>query len=108
MLPALIDQMHVIDAGRAGRHASEAGETAVDMLHHLGRGRAVVLEHLLYEVDAAARPIELVAEQHIGRTGRVAKAAMHASAQNLVGFREIRVGELGEREICAHRDQISA
>ena len=45
---------------------------------------AVVLQHLLDQVDAAARRIELVAEQHIGRTGRGAEAAMHAGAQNLV------------------------
>ena len=38
----LVDEMHVIDARGAGRHAGEAGEAAVDVQHCLGvrwRGR---------------------------------------------------------------------
>ena len=46
--------------------------------------------------------IELVAEQHIGRAGRGAEAAMHAGAQDLVGLRDIRIGELGEGEGGLH------
>ncbi len=85
-------------ARRAGGHAGEAGQAAVDMLDDLGGRRPVVLQHVLDQVDAPARGIELVAEQHIGRAGRGAEAAMHAGAQDLVGFRDIRVGELGEGE----------
>ena len=62
-----------------------------------GVAGAVVLQHVLDEVDAAARAVEFVAEQHIGRAGRGAEAAMHAGAQDLVGFRDVRIGELGER-----------
>jgi hypothetical protein len=54
------------------------------MLDHFGGRRPVVLQHLLDQVDAAARRIELVAEQHIGRAGRGAEAAMHAGAEDLV------------------------
>ena len=45
-------------------------------------GRPVVLQHVLDQIDAPARLIEFVAEQHIGRTGRGAKPAMHAGAQD--------------------------
>ena len=94
--------MHVVHAGGAGRHAGEAGEAAVDMLDHLRRRRPVLLQHLLDQIDPAARAIELVAEQHIGRTGRGAEPAMHAGAQDLVGFRDIGIGELGEAEFGFH------
>src|SRR5690242_20653692 len=94
--------MHVVHAGRTGRHAGEAGEAAVDVLDHLGGRLLVLLQHLLDQVDAPARAVELVTEQHIGRTGRRAKAAMDAGAQDLVGFLDVGIGELGEREFGLH------
>src|SRR5437588_4512357 len=94
--------MHVVHARWTGRHAGQAGETAVDVLDHLRRRRAVLLQHLLDQVDSAARAVELIAEQHIGRTGRGAEAAMDAGAQDLVGFGDIGIGELGEREFGFH------
>ena len=96
MRAGVIDQMHVVHARRAGRHAGEARQAAVDVRDDLGGRRRVVLQHLLDQVDAPARRIELVAEQHIGRAGRGAEAAMHAGAQNLVRLRDVRIGELGE------------
>ena len=100
--PRLIDQMHVVHARRTGGHAGEAGQAAVDMLDHLRRRRAVLFQHLLDQVDPPARAIELVAEQHIGRTGRGAEPAMHAGAQDLVGYGDIGIGELREREFGFH------
>ena len=44
----------------------------------------VVLQHVLDQIDAPARAVELVAEQHIGRAGGGAEAAMDAVAQDLV------------------------
>src|SRR5262249_32321042 len=85
-----------------GCHAGKARQAAVDMLDHLGRRRGVLLQHLLDQVDPPARAVELIAEQHIGRTGRGAEAAMHAGAQDLVGFLDIGVGELGQRELGLH------
>ena len=64
-----------------------------------GVGGSVLLQHLLDQVDAPARAIELVAEQHIGRAGRGAEAAMHAGAQDLVGFGDIGIGQLREARI---------
>ena len=45
-------------------------------------------------IDAPARTVELVAEQRMGRTGRVAEAAMHALAQDFVGLGDLRSCEL--------------
>ena len=98
----LIDQVHVVHPRRTGRHAGQARQAAVDMLDHVLRRRPVLLQHLLDQVDAAARAIELVAEQHIGRTGRGAEAAMHAGAQDLVGFRDVGIGQLRQREFGLH------
>ena len=50
-------------------------------VHRFGRRRPALLQHVLHHHDAAARPVALVAEQHIGRAGRGADAAMHAGAQ---------------------------
>ena len=72
------------------------------MVRHLRRGGPPVLEHVLDEIDAAARPVELVAQKHEGRAGRVAEAAMDALAQDLVRVLELRVGELGEGEAGLH------
>ena len=68
------------------------------------RRRAVFFQHLLDEIDSAARAIEFVAEQNIGRTGRGAEAAMHALAQDLVGFRDIGIGQLSEAEFGLHAE----
>ncbi len=50
---------------------------------HLGAGRALVLQHVLHQVDAAARAVALVAEQDIGRAGGGAEAAVDAGADRL-------------------------
>ena len=102
MRAGVIDQMHVVHARGARRHAGEAREAAVDVRDDLGGRRRIVLQHLLDQVDAAARRIELVAQQHIGRAGRLAEAAMHAGAQNIVRHRDVGIGELGEGEIGLH------
>ncbi len=44
------------------------------------------LEHLLHQINSAARAVEFVAEQLIGRAGREAKSAMDAGAQNRIRF----------------------
>ena len=87
--PREIDEMHVVHPARAGGHAGEAGEAPVDVVGDR-RGDRALLEHLLDEVDAAARGIALIAEQHIGRAGGGAEAAMDAalsmaSARAMVG-----------------------
>src|SRR3569623_1998983 len=102
MVAGVIDEVHVVHARGARRHAGEAREAAVDVLDHLGRRRTVLFQHLLDQVDAAARGIQLVAEQHIGRARGGAEAAMHAGAQDLLRFGGLRISELGEGEGGLH------
>src|SRR3546814_7396038 len=54
----MIDEMHVVHAGRAGRHAREARKAPVDVLDDLGGRRALLLQHVLDQVNAAARRSE--------------------------------------------------
>ena len=103
MRPRVVDQVHVVDAGRAGGHAGEAGEAAVDVAHHLLGRRAAGFQHVLDQVDAPARAVELVAEQQEGRAGRGAEPAMDAGAQDLVGGGDIGVAQLFSGEIRLHR-----
>ena len=90
----VIDEVHVVHARRAGGHAGEAGQAAVDVKHRLGVGRPIVLQHVLDEVDAPAGAVELVAQGDVGRAGRRAEAAVDAGAQDLVRARRLRVAEL--------------
>ena len=55
MRARMIDQMHVVHARRAGGHAGEARQAAVDVLDHLAGRGPVVLQHVLDQVDAPAR-----------------------------------------------------
>src|SRR6185312_8016820 len=96
------DEMHVMHARRTRRHAGETREAAVDVLYDLACRGLILLQHFLDEINAAARGVEFVAEQDIGRTSRGAESAMHAGAQNLVRFRDIRIGELCEGEVGLH------
>ncbi len=104
----VVDEVHVVHAGRAGRHAGEAGQAAVDVLDRLGIGRAVVLQHVLHQVDAAARRVVLLAEQHEGRAGRGAEAAMHAFADDLLAGGEGGLLEEVRREVGLHDSALEA
>ncbi len=84
---------------RAGGLARAAGEAPVEVRARL-LGRALAFQHLLDQVDAAARPVELVAEQLVGRARRGAEAAVDALAENRVGFAPLgrvpdECGEIG-------------
>ena len=63
-------------------------------------GDWLTFEHLLDQIDAATRPVEFVAEQLIGRAGRVAETAVHAGPQDGLGFTAFvavfdEIGEVG-------------
>ena len=81
----VVDQMHVMHARRAGRHAGQARQAAVDMLDDLVVRRPAALQHLLDQVDASPRAVEFIAQHLVGGAGRRAEAAMHAGPQDLVG-----------------------
>jgi hypothetical protein len=84
-LAADVDQVAVLHAARAGAFAVAAGQAAVQVQLRLARGR-LAFEHLLDQVDAAARAVELVAQQLVGRAGGGAEAAVHALAQDGFGL----------------------
>src|SRR5262249_2085044 len=90
-LPADVDQVPILHARGTRRLAVAAGETTVEM--QLGsRGDASALEQLVHQVDPAARPVELVAEQLVRRAGRGAEPAVHALAEDRV--RLLTVGRI--------------
>ena len=99
---AVIDQVHVIDAGRTGRHARQTREAAIKMLGELGRRRLAALERLLHQVDAAARAVQFITLQYISRACRRTEAAVHTFPENVVGGLDVRVGQLRDRKVGLH------
>ena len=99
----MVDQVHVVDPRRAGRHAGEAGEAAVDVAGDRGVGRRVLLQHVLDQVDAPARAVPLVAKDRVSRAGGEAETAMDAGAEHLVGLRQCRERQLALGELGLHR-----
>ena len=100
------EQPFVAHARGASRLAGPALQAAVEMQLRLCRGRRT-FQHGLEQIDAAARPVELVAEQLIGRTGRVAEAAVHAFAQDAVGLAALRRVLDEGREIRLHNRRLT-
>ena len=76
MRARMIHQMHVVHPGRASRHAGKTRQAAVDVLDGFLVGRAIVLQHVLDQVDAATRRVQLIPQHLIGGTGRSAKTAV--------------------------------
>ena len=104
----VIHEVHVMHARGTSGHAGKAGEAAIDVLDDVRRGVPAVLKHILDQVDAPARGIELVPQQHVSRTGRSTKAAMHAGAQDSLCFGNIGIRELGERKGSLHANAVIA
>ena len=75
--PPDVEQRVIRHARRTGGLAIAAGQAPVEMQLRLV-GHRFAFEHLLDQIDASARPVEFVAEQLIGRAGRIAETAMHA------------------------------
>ena len=80
-----IHQPAILHTGRTGGFAGAAGQAAIQV-HLRLRGDLVAFEDFLHQVDAAARTVEFVAQQLVSRTGCRAEPAMHARAQDAVGF----------------------
>jgi hypothetical protein len=102
VFPRMVDEMHVMHARGAGRHAGEAAEAAVDMLDRLLIGRAPVLQHILYKIYPPPRTVEFIAQHLVGRTGRRAEPAVNAGPQDLVRPLDRRILELFWRERGLH------
>ena len=71
------------------------------MLYRIG-GDFAGGEHVLDEVNAPARAIELIPEEDICRAGRGAKPAVGTGPQYLFGLRHVGIGKLFGREIGPH------
>ena len=98
----LIHQMHIMHPRGTGRHAGQARQAPVDMLDRFRVRVALILQHVLDEIDTPARAIELIAQHLIGGAGGGAEPAMHARAQDLVGARDLRVFKLFGGEFGLH------
>lgn len=98
----MIDQMHIMHAGRTGCHAGKTRQAAVDMFDRFLVRRLIILQHVFHQIDAATRGIELVAQDRIGRASGGTKAAMYAGAQDLFRMRDMRIGQLFGGEIGLH------
>ena len=90
--PRMVDEVHVVHTGRTGRHTRQAGEAPVDVLDRVSANLSATRDHVFDQVDPAARTIELVAEQDIGRTGCGAEPAVSTGSQYLLGFRRVGIG----------------
>src|SRR6218665_563486 len=86
--PPLVQQIAVLPAAGAGAFAVAASQATVHV--QLGfAARGLAFQHLLDQVDAPARAVELIAEQLVGGAGGAAKAAVHALAQYGFGFQAV-------------------
>src|SRR5207244_8730627 len=84
MGPRQLDQLVVLDAGRARCHAGHAAEAAVKMLDRRRRERHGAVKQRLHQIDASARRVHLLLpERPVGRTGRQAEAAVDAVGDQL-------------------------
>ena len=106
MHPGLVNEVHVVDTRRAGGHARQARQAAINMFDSFLRCGLILLQHVLDEVDTATGAVELIAQENIGGARGRAEPAMHASAQNLVGLRRVRVLQLFCSEICLHGSDV--
>ncbi len=97
-----VEQPPEADPRRTGGLATAAAKAAIEMQPGR-RSHRFAFEHLLDQVDASARPVELVAEELIRRAGRRAEAAMHAGAQYRFGVAPIRgvANEVGQMRFQA-------
>jgi len=68
-----------------GGLAGAAGEAAVEVKLRASPDLGA-FQHLLDQVDPAARAVKLVAQELVGRAGRRAEAAVHAAAQDRLGL----------------------
>ena len=100
--PRVVDEVHIVHAGRACRHAGQTGQATIHMQNDLGRCRLVLFQHVLDQINPPSRTVEFVAEQLKRRTGRGAKAAMHAGPQHLIGGGGLRISQLRFGEIGLH------
>ena len=99
----MIDQVHVVHARRAGRHAGKAGKAPVDMGDDRVVGRPVVLQHVLDEVDPppAGCRARCRASHRSGRSPCRTRNARICAGSPPNG-RPRGIGKLGQGEVGLH------
>ena len=91
----VFDELVVLDAGGAGRHAGHAAEAVVHVAAEgLIEGR-VALGGGLHHVDAAAGRVHLLAPEDVGGAGGKTKAAVDAVGEEGLRGRVVRVEGTG-------------
>ena len=88
---ALLDQLVVLDARRAGGHAGHAAEAAVEVDAQLVRRLRAGLVADPHQHDPAARRVHLVLEDRVARARRQAEAAVDAVGDQVGVGRTLRV-----------------
>ena len=90
--PADLQQPVIVYARGAGGFAGAAEQAAIQVT--LGDVAGwLTFQHLLNQIDAAARSIQFISEQLVSGAGGGAEAAMYAVAQDLIGFFAFRSGQ---------------
>ena len=84
-----VDELSVIDTGRAGGFTVSAGQASVQVRLSQPAG-LFALKHLLDQVDAAARSVQFIAKKLVGWAGCRTETAVHALAKD--GFYRFGMG----------------
>ena len=84
-LPPMVDQVHVVHARGTGRGAGQTAQAAVEVFDHVFGRLAVVLQHVLEQVNPPPGAVQLVTEQLVGRAGPGAQPTVHTAAENRLG-----------------------
>ena len=100
-----LDQPAVSHTGRAGGFTGAAGKATVKMGLCSGAD-LVAFQHLLDQVDATARPVQLIAKQLVGWAGGCTETAVYAGAQNRLCILDVRVAQKLFADVGLHELQI--
>ncbi len=92
--PGMVNQMLIVHVRRTGRHAAEAGEACIEMVHSFSARLISRFQHFLDQINPTARARSFVSGYEIGRASRQTEAAVNTIAKRLIAGLEIAVLEL--------------
>lgn len=84
------NQPAITHTRRAGGFTGAAGQAAVQMRLCLAAD-GVSFQHLLDQINTAARPVQFVTQQLVGWAGRGTKTAMHAGSQDTLRILDVMI-----------------
>src|SRR5580658_8871703 len=94
VVAGMVDEVHVVDLGAAGRHACEARQAGVEVLHRCGIRGIRLRQHGANQIDASARRLVLIMRDYIGGTCRGTESEVIASLYDAIGLSKRGVCEL--------------